>query len=71
MLSDVHDIDNALEDFSDQFKSAGKRPVKLDKDYASTRQDLEKVIDELNQDWARTQLQILELRFKIKERMTR
>jgi predicted nucleic acid-binding Zn-ribbon protein len=69
--ADVADMEEALEDFSKRLKSAGKLMVKLNKDYGSSREALESVLDELNRERAGTQQKILELRFSIRDQMSR
>ena len=71
ILSLVDDMEGALEDFSEQLKDSGKRMVKLNRDHSSTRQVFEEVLDELNEGRISTQEKILDLRFKMKDRMTR
>jgi hypothetical protein len=69
--ADVADMEETLEDFSKSLKSAGKRMVKLNKDYGSSRRAWESVLDELNGERADTQQRILELRFSIRDQMSR
>jgi len=69
--ANVEEIEDALEDFSDQLKGAGKQMIKLNNDHGSTREAFEHVLDGLNQQRSETQQNILEQRFKIKDRMTR
>ena len=71
ILSFVDDMENALEDFSEQLKDSGKHMVKLNRDHSSTRQAFEEVLDKLNESRISTQEKILDLRFKMKDRMTR
>lgn len=69
--SDVDEIENALETFSDELKRAGKQMVKLNSDHGSGREAFEGVLNGLNQQRMDAQNKILDLRFKIRERMTR
>ena len=71
ILTLVDDMENELKDFSKKLKSSGKIIEELNRDHAANREDFEKVLDELNASRAMTQQNILEIRFKIKERMTR
>jgi hypothetical protein len=45
--------------------------IELDKDYKSNRKQFEKLFDEFNQNQQDTYQAILDLRFKLKEGMTR
>ena len=71
ILSFEDNMEDALEDFSEQLKDSGKSMVKLNCDDSSTRQAFEEVIHKLNDSRISTQEQILDLRFKMKDRMTR
>jgi hypothetical protein len=71
ILSLVDDMEDALEDFSEQLKDSGKSMVKLNRDRSSTRQGFKEVLDDLNESRMSTQEKILDLRFKMKDRMTR
>lgn len=71
ILSFVDNMEDALEDFSEQLKDSGKSMVKLNRDQSSTHQAFQEVLVELNESRISTQEKILGLRFKIKDRMTR
>jgi len=71
ILSFVDNMEDALEDFSEQLKDSGKSMVKLNRDQSSTRQAFEEALDELNESRISAQKKILDLRFKMKDRMTR
>lgn len=71
VLSITEDMEEAMENFSDQLKDSGKRMVKLNRDHGSTREAFEKELEELNNSRFQTQEKILDLRFKLKDGMTR
>jgi predicted nucleic acid-binding Zn-ribbon protein len=68
---DAGDMEKALEHFSKQLKKAAKRMVKTNEDHGSNRAEFEQILDELNQQRADTQQKILELRFSIRDQMSR
>ena len=71
ILSFVDDMEDVLENFSEQLRDSGNRMIKLNRDHSSTRHAFEKVLDDLNESRMSTQEKILEIRFKMKDRMTR
>ena len=64
-------MEDALADFSDQLKDSGTSMAKLNKDQNSTRHAFEDELNTLNNSRFQTQVKILDLRFKIKDRMSR
>jgi predicted nucleic acid-binding Zn-ribbon protein len=68
---DADDIEKALEHFSKKLEKAAKRMVLTNEDHDSNRAAFEKILDELNRERANTQHKILDLRFSIKNQMTR
>ena len=69
--SDADDIEKALAHFSKKLEKAAKRMVKTNEDHDSNRPGFEKILDELNRERANAQQKILDLRFSIKNQMTR
>ncbi|MGD9189639.1 MAG: hypothetical protein PVI89_15575 [Desulfobacteraceae bacterium] len=68
---DADDIEKALEHFSKKLKKAAKRMVKANEDHDSNRAAFENILEELNGERADTQQKILELRFSIRDQMSR
>ena len=71
ILSFTENMEDALADFSDQLKDSGTSMAKLNKDQNSTRHAFEDELNTLNNSRFQTQVKILDLRFKIKDRMSR
>jgi predicted nucleic acid-binding Zn-ribbon protein len=71
LSSDVDDIETALEHFSKQLKKAAKRLIKTNEDHDTNRAAFETILDELSQERSDTQQKILELRFSIRDRISR
>ncbi|UCG12729.1 MAG: hypothetical protein JSU72_20015 [Deltaproteobacteria bacterium] len=67
----VDDMEKELKDFNKQLKKSSKTLAKLNRNHNSRREDLENVLDELNGRRINSQEKLLEIRFKMKERMSR
>ncbi|HID28823.1 MAG TPA: hypothetical protein EYP19_02325 [Desulfobacterales bacterium] len=71
LLSLVDDMKKEFKDFNNQLKKAGKTLSKLNRNHNSRREDLEDVLDKLNGSRVDSQAKLLEIRFQMKERMSR
>ncbi|MHC4211932.1 MAG: hypothetical protein ACYSWP_01040 [Planctomycetota bacterium] len=71
LLSIVNSIKKARANSTQQTNSTIKSLIELDKDYASNREQFEKLFKEFNQNQQNNYKAILDLRFKLKEGMTR
>ena len=71
ILSLVDDMEKELKDFNKQLKKSSKTLTKLNRNHNSRREDLENVLDELNDRRINSQEKLLEIRFEMKERMSR
>jgi len=71
ILSLVNDMEKELKDFNKQLKKSSKTLAKLNRNHNSRREDLENVLDELNDRRINSQEKLLEIRFEMKERMSR
>lgn len=67
----VDDMEKELKDFNKQLKKSSKTLAKLNRNHNSRREDLENVLDELNGRRVNSQEKLLEIRFEMKERMSR
>jgi predicted nucleic acid-binding Zn-ribbon protein len=67
----VSDMEKELKGFSNQLKNSSKEIAELNRDHSSTREDFEEVLDALNAGRISSQEKILEIRFKMKKRMSR
>jgi predicted nucleic acid-binding Zn-ribbon protein len=71
VLSLVNDMANEINDISKRLESSSKSIAKLNRDHSSRRESFEKALDELNQGRIRSQEKILQIRFNLKDHMTR
>lgn len=69
--SDADNIEKELEHFSKKLRKAAKRMVNTNEDHGSNRLAFENILDELNGERADTQQKLLELRFSIRDQMSR
>ena len=58
-------------DFENTFAASGKAIERSYRDHAADRSEIEAELDELNRDWARTQERALDLRYELREHLTR
>jgi uncharacterized small protein (DUF1192 family) len=57
--------------FEKEFTASGRAVTRSYRDHAADRAEIEAVLDALNQDWERGQERALDLRFELRERLTR
>jgi hypothetical protein len=57
--------------FEKTFSASGKDLKRSYRDHAADRAEIEAVLDELNRDWERGQERALDLRFALREQLTR
>jgi hypothetical protein len=57
--------------FEKKFAESGKAAKRSYGDHAADRAEIEAVFEQLNRDWARGQERALDLRFELRERLTR
>ena len=67
----LKDLKEAVLDFENTFAASGKAIERSYRDHAADRAEIEAVLDELNNDWARAQERTLDLRFELREHLTR
>ena len=58
-------------DFENTFAVSGRAIERSYRDHAADRSEIEAELDELNRDWARTQERALDLRYELREHLTR
>ncbi len=57
--------------FEKTFTASGKAVKRSYRDHAADLAEIEAVLDQLNRDWERSQERALDLRFELRERLTR
>ena len=57
--------------FEKEFAVSGKAIKRLYGDHAADRAEIEAVFEQLNRDWERGQERVLDLRFELREQLTR
>ena len=57
--------------FEKKFAASGKAVKRSYRDHAADRAEIEAVLDQLNRDWERGQERTLDLRFELREQLTR
>ena len=57
--------------FDKKFKASGKVVKRSYRDHAADRAEVEAVLDQMNRDWERGQERALDLRFELREKLTR
>jgi hypothetical protein len=57
--------------FEKKFAASGKAMKRSYRDHAADRPEIEAVLDQLNRDWVRGQERTLDLRFELREQLTR
>ena len=57
--------------FDKKFATSGKAVKRSYRDHAADRAEIEAVLDQLNRDWERGQERTLDLRFDLREQLTR
>lgn len=67
----VDAMEREMKTFHKKLNMSGKELSKLNKNYTSTREDFENVLNELNETRMVTQQNVLKIRFKLKESMTK
>ena len=67
----LRDLEEAVLDFENTFAASGKAIERTYRDHAADRAEIEAVLDELNRDWGRAQERALDLRFELREHLTR
>ena len=69
--STLDDLRTEVIAFDKNFAASGKAVIRAYRDHAADREEIEGVLDELNRDWARGQERALDLRFELREQLTR
>jgi hypothetical protein len=57
--------------FEKKFTATGKAVSRSYRDHAADRAEIEAVLDQLNRDWERGQERALDIRFELREQLTR
>jgi hypothetical protein len=57
--------------FDKKFSASGKVVRRSYRDHAADRAEIEAVLDQLNRDWERGQERVLDLRFELRDELTR
>jgi hypothetical protein len=57
--------------FDKKFTASGKAVTRSYRDHAADRAEVEAALDQLNRDWERGQERVLDLRFELREQLTR
>lgn len=69
--STLVDLKREAAAFERKFAATGKTVRRLYLDHAADPADIEAVLDELNREWQRGQERALDLRFELRDRLTR
>ncbi len=67
-LGEVREV---VESFEKDFDATSKAVARSYRDHADDRAEIEAVLDQLNRDWERGQERVLDLRFELREQLTR
>lgn len=67
----LEDLRKDVVAFDKKFSASGKAVKRSYQDHAADRADIEAVLDQLNRDWERGQERALDLRFELREQLTR
>ena len=67
----LEDLRKDVVAFDKQFAASGKVVRRSYRDHAADRADVEAALDQLNRDWQRGQERVLNLRFELRDQLTR
>ena len=67
----LEDLRKDVVAFDRKFVTAGKGVRRSYRDHAADRAEVEAALDQLNRDWERGQERVLDLRFELREQLTR
>ena len=67
----LDDLGQAVASFEKTFAASGKEVARSYRDHAADRAEIEAVLDQLNRDWERGQARMLDLRFELRDQLTR
>ena len=67
----LDDLKTEVTAFGKKFPASGKAISRSYRDHAADRAEIEAVLDELNRDWERGQERALDLRFELRDQLTR
>ena len=65
------ELSRAVKSFDKDFAASGKAVTRSYRDHVANRAEIEAVLDELNRDWERGQERVLDLRFELRDQLTR
>ncbi len=69
--STLAELEAAVVAFQKKFTASGKSISRSYRDHAADRAEIEAVLDRLNRDWERGQERALDLRFELRDQLTR
>ena len=69
--STLHDLKREIVAFERKFAATGNTIRRSYRDHVADRAELEAALDELNREWQRGQERVLDLRFELRNRLTR
>ena len=67
----LDDLAQAVRSFEKVFAASGKAVTRSYRDHAADRAEIEAVLEQLNRDWERGQERVLDLRFELRDQLTR
>ena len=67
----VDELGQAVVSFEKVFAASGKAVTRSYRDHAADRAEIEAVLDQLNRDWEAGQERVLDLRFELRDQLTR
>lgn len=67
----IGELHQVVESFEKDFDATGKAIARSYRDHAADRADIEAVLDQMNRDWERGQERVLDLRFGLRDQLTR
>ena len=67
----LEDLRKDVVAFDKKYAAAGKSVRRSYRDHAADRAEVEAALDQLNRDWERGQERVLDLRFELREQLTR
>lgn len=69
--STLADLKRETAAFEKEFAASGKAVKRFYRNHAADRAEIEAVLDQLNRDWERGQQRALDLRFELRQQLTR
>ena len=69
--STLADLQSEVAAFGKKFTASGRAISRSYRDHAAGRAEIEAVLDQLNRDWEEGQARVLDLRFELREQLTR